>query len=255
MTPLRIVFIDIILDPSKPGRNGLSDLVWDMASNLRILGNDVHVIGPYTSDDYPDRNVTVHQFNVPSPGYQNIIGHFRMVLRAYTIASQINDIDIIHTPEYFSGAIISTLNNNIPLVFTEPGNIFERISRPQGNPYDWSTTQIYKICAKIISKKCAQLFATSETMVKWWNWTGIPLNKITLVPLGIQTSIFKKIPNARHDLGYFHNDPVVVYSSRFSPENGPEIVLRAFKIVIDSLPNAQLWMIGDWKFIKFLKSS
>ena len=37
--PLRVAFVDYVLEPDKPGRSGLSDVVWDMASELVNQGS------------------------------------------------------------------------------------------------------------------------------------------------------------------------------------------------------------------------
>lgn len=241
---LRIAFIDFVLDPSRPGRSGLSDLAWDTARSVKRLGNEVHIIGPYSVNSFPDPDVHVHRFTLPFPGYQNIFGHFRIVMRARQILHSLGRFDLIHTPEYFSGAILASLDPGTPLVFTEPGNIYERLSMPNGNPYDWSTTQVYKICARRIARRCAHLIATSDTMVKWWHWTGIPFNKITKIPLGVDTDLFKPIENAKQELGFPNSTPLVIYAARLSPENGPEISLRAFNLVHQHIPDAHLGIVG-----------
>ena len=40
---LRIAFVDYVLDPKYPGITGLSDVVWDMASELVNQGHEVHI--------------------------------------------------------------------------------------------------------------------------------------------------------------------------------------------------------------------
>ncbi len=51
---LRIGFVDYVLEPDKPGQTGLSDIVWDMASELVNQGHEPHVIASYHTDQYPD---------------------------------------------------------------------------------------------------------------------------------------------------------------------------------------------------------
>ena len=78
---MRIGFIDYVLDPARPGASGLSDVVWNMSRELAVLGDDVHIVAPYSVDPNPVPGITVHRFALPPIGYRNIIGHILIVLR------------------------------------------------------------------------------------------------------------------------------------------------------------------------------
>lgn len=86
---LRVAFIDYVLEPDKPGRSGLSDFVWDMASELVRQGHEVYIIASYHSDKYPDPNVKVHNFPTPPIGYRNIIGQLLIIKHAADIVRQL----------------------------------------------------------------------------------------------------------------------------------------------------------------------
>ena len=250
---MRIAFIDFILDPTKPGRTGLSDLVWDMAKRLVRLGDEVHVVGPYTVEQTPYGGVHVHRFPLPPVGYRNIVGHSLIILRAYDKLRQLGALDVIHCPEYHSAAIIASLQRRTPVIFTEPGNIYERVAH--GNPYDWVTTQVYKAAAQIAVRRCAHLIATSQWMKEWWHQTGMPLGRITLIPLGIDTTMFRPISGARKTLGLPSSMPVVLCATRLSRENAVDVVLRAAALLTAQLPDFQLHIVGDgpeWKALRGL---
>ncbi len=126
---MRIAFVDYVCDPAKPGLTGLSDLVWDMASRLARGGDEIHVVAPYTNDAAPDPAVHVHRFPIPAIGYRNIVGHLLIVYAAYRRLQQLGRVDVVHVPEYVSAAMLGTLIRDTPVVFTEPGNIYERAPR------------------------------------------------------------------------------------------------------------------------------
>ena len=240
---MRIAFVDYVCDPARPGATGLSDLVWDMASRLAHLGDDVHVIAPYSVDAFPSDLVQVHRFPLPPIGYRNIVGHALIVGAAYRKLLSLAKMDVVHVPEYLSAALLGTLLRDTPVVFTEPGNIYERVAR--GNPYDPVTTLAYKLAARRAAATCARLVATSEEMAKWWTWTGVSPDRIYRLPLGIDARVFQRVPDAKARLQPGSNSPIIVYAARLSRENGVEVALQAIARVQEQFGPVRLHVLGD----------
>src|SRR5207249_2789796 len=114
-----------------------------------------------------------------------------------------------------------------------------------GNPYDPYTTVVFKAAARVAARRCARLVATSAYMAERWHETGFSRDRITLVPLGIDTSLFRRVPDARSRLGLDAETPLVVYAARLSRENGVDVALQAFADVLDAIPAVQLHVLGD----------
>ncbi len=243
MTTVKIALIDYVCDPRKPAISGLSDEVWDIARQLKKLNHDVHIIAPYLSDNYPNVGIAVHRFPLPPIAYRNIVGHVWILLRAVRVLRKMQSVDVVHNPEYVSTAIVSLLCPSIPVVFTEPGNIYERIQN--GNGYDWITTQVYKLAAKISARRATYCIATSELMEWWWSRIGVKAGKIERIPLGVDVSLFQK-RRTSEPVETFENGKLhIVYVARLSPENGPDVTLKAFSHLLRREPDSVLHMIGD----------
>ncbi len=240
---MRIAFVDYVCDPARPGSTGLSDLVWDMAGRLADLGDDVHVIGPYSVATFPSDRVQVHRFRLPPIGYRNVVGHGLIVYAAYRQLRSLGTVDVVHVPEYVSASLLGSMLCNTPVIFTEPGNIFERVAR--GNPYDPMTTLAYKLAARRAARTCARLVATSQEMAKWWTWTGVSPERIYQLPLGIDTRAFRRVTNAKRLLRLPADPPVVVYAARLSRENGVDVALRAIALARRQLGPLQLHILGE----------
>ncbi|MGH2457892.1 MAG: glycosyltransferase [Chloroflexota bacterium] len=240
---MRVAFVDYVCDPARPGVTGLSDLVWDMASRLARRGDDVHVIAPYSVDRFPSDLVRVHRFPLPPIGYHNIVGHALIVGAAYRKLRSLARMDVVHVPEYVSAALLGTLLRETPVVFTEPGNIYERVAR--GNPYDPVTTLAFKLAARRAAATCARLIATSEEMATWWSWTGVSQDRICRVPLGIDTRLFRRVPDARARLGLAGDVPIILYAARLSRENGVDLALRAVARVRREYGPVQFHVLGE----------
>ncbi|HLQ35641.1 MAG TPA: glycosyltransferase family 4 protein [Chloroflexota bacterium] len=239
---MRIAFVDYVCHPDKPGTTGLSDVVWDMAGRLARLGDSVHVVAPYTVANMPDPAVHVHRFRLPPIGYRNIAGHVLIVLAAYRRLRSIGPVDVVHVPEYVSAPILAKLLRHTPVVFTEPGNIYERVAH--GNPYDPITTAAFKLAARRAAASCARLVATSDEMARWWQWTGFSSERVVRIPLGIDTRLFRHLGHAKALLNFEPRNHHLVYAARLSRENGADIALNALALLRRSGRRAKLHVLG-----------
>lgn len=241
--PLRVAFVDYVLEPDKPGRTGLSDIVWDMATELVNQGHEAHVIASYHTDQYPDSRVIVHNFPTPPIGYQNVVGHFLILREAAKIVQKLK-LDIIHTPEYVAPAVLISLGVKTPIVFTVPGNIFHRIK--YGSGYEWYYEQILKWAARVAAKKSAKVIAISQEMKRWWEWTGSAPENTPVIPYGVDQNRFYPIPDARKKLGLSENKLIFLYAGRFSPEKGLMDLIKAVSLLDKEIreKNMQLFLLG-----------
>ena len=192
---MRIVLFDYVFERDKPGISGLSDIVWNWAKHLVALGDEVHIVAPYPESAQPPKGAIVHRFPVPPIGYRNIVGHILIVLRGWLEIRRLGKVDIIHAPEYLSTGIFGLLSRDTPVILRVPGNIYERIAH--GNPFDWSATQVLKVAARLSARLCTRIIVTSEEMRQWWEKTGAPASRMVLIPTGVDTELFRPIPNAR----------------------------------------------------------
>jgi len=239
---LRIGLVDLVLEPDKPGISGLSDIVWDMAKSFVKLGHEVHVIGSYHSSQFPNYQVKVHNFQTPPIGYRNILGQFWILNRAARVIRNLN-LDILHSPDYVSTAFLTLLDFNFPIVLTVPGNIFERIQN--GNPFDKLTTQVLKAAARISARKCNKVIVTSEKMATWWSKTGVPNSKMVLIPYGIDTELFKPIPDVRQKLSISPHKKMLLFVGRMSPEKGVKFLIPAVSLLCNNWGDIELHLIGS----------
>ncbi len=236
-----IVFLDYILDLARPGASGLSDIVWDLATELDRRGVSVHVVAPYATHPRAGTGVTLHPFGLPPLGYRNIVGHALIALRA---ACSIPALDraIVHAPEYMSTAVASLFTRH-PVVLTVPGSIDQKISSGH-NPYDPSVTAALWVAARISAARCARVVATSREMEGWWRRTGVPQNRLIRIPLGTAGAVYQRTSGARERLGLDPDRRVILTVGRLNPENDFATVLRAFAALEPTL-RADLHIVGS----------
>jgi len=75
---------------------------------------------------------------------------------------------------------------------------------------------------------------------------GLGFKKVFVVPEGLNFTPLNEVPEKE---GY----PVVVYAGRLKKAKRPDHAIKAFKIVKEKFPNAELWVIGDGPFRKGLE--
>jgi len=243
-TPPRVFFVDYVLNLERPGASGLSDIVWDMATELVCQGGEAHVFGPYAQSPRPSSGVELHTFPIPPPGYRNVLGHIAMVLSALREIRRFGRPGIIHAPEYLSTGIIALLARDLPTVLTVPGSIYEKIATGN-NPYDATMTPVLRLAARLSARYCACVVATSAEMERWWRWTGTAPHRLERIPLGVDLSRFGRRPDARARLGISPDDTVLLGVGRLNRENGLTTLISALPGVVRRFPRLRLLIAGS----------
>jgi glycosyltransferase involved in cell wall biosynthesis len=242
---LRLGFVDYVVDPARPGRSGLSDVVWGMGAALARQGHEVYVAGSYSVDDYPDPGVQVLNLRLPAWSYRNFATQCWLVERAGAALRAVRPA-VVHAPEYISTAVLAGRRAMPPVILTVPGNIFHRLTVPAGHGYEWWYVWMLKGAARRSARHCAAVVAISREMRDWWIRTGSEPTRTPLIPIGADTSRFRPVPAARSRLGIPRDRPLFLYVGRFSQEKGIDILLRAVAAIGDTWrrTGAQLMLIG-----------
>jgi glycosyltransferase involved in cell wall biosynthesis len=89
-----------------------------------------------------------------------------------------------------------------------------------------------------------RFLAVSHAMARAWAAAGAPVDKITVVPNGVDTADFperspEQVAAARAELGIPAGTPVVLYYGRLSRSKGVVALLEAWQGVLDAMPAQQ----------------
>lgn len=240
---MKIVLFDYVFEPRRPGISGLSDLVWNWAKHLVLIGEQVHIVAPYPEGIRPPRGVTLHRFATPPIGYRNVIGHVLIAVRGWLEIRKLQGASLVHAPEYLSTGVFVLLARQLPVVLTVPGNVYERVAH--GNPFDWSMTLVLKAAARLSATRCARVIATSEDMKMWWLRTGALRERVVVIPCGVDTHEFGPVPGARKWLGIPEGRRVVLYVGRLSQEKGIGYLFEAIARLGRDFRDLELHLLGE----------
>jgi len=97
---------------------------------------------------------------------------------------------------------------------------------------------------RFLDRVSAHCQTTFEETVK----RGYPAERLCLLTCGFTDHPVELTPEERQRgralLGAKQDDFVLVYVARFWPEKAHDVLLRAFRIILDQQPNARLWLAG-----------
>jgi glycosyltransferase involved in cell wall biosynthesis len=68
---------------------------------------------------------------------------------------------------------------------------------------------------------------------------------MALIPHGVDTVQFRRLPHARRSLGIPDDRRLVLYVGRLSPEKGVQHLLEAIHLVSQTMPEVELHLVGD----------
>jgi glycosyltransferase involved in cell wall biosynthesis len=149
-----------------------------------------------------------------------------------------NKIDIIHTHNtqpFIDGVIGGMLSGGKPVVHTDHARIF-----PDKRRYMLAE----RLLSKFVYKVAAVSNKTSDDLVQY---IKIPRKKIVTITNGIIGSEYKvAVHRERQPFHYLKsNGPVIGTVGRLVKEKGLTYLLKAMKIVLQSMPQAHLIIVGD----------
>ena len=240
---MRIAFYDHSSFRNKPGQGGMSNTIWNLGNQLSKLGEDVTIFGSYKSNKYPYKNIKVIQIDSPDWMNRNIVFKSFILLKIWKQLT-IGNYDIVHLRDYYDSGVLSTLPLTPPIAITVPGNVYQR--EALGLKYfDPITKTIYKISARLTAKRCAHVIATSQEMRDWWIFIGVNPLRISTIPLGVDTNLFKPIQNAQNIIGFDREKFHLLYVGRLS-SNIKQIpfLLETTSILTKNISNVELHFVG-----------
>lgn len=237
--------IGFFSDSYKPYMSGVVKSIELFTSKLREKGHEVYIFAP----DYPDAEDNENIFRFKSiPALTN--RDFRIALPlSLNIVQEVKEIglDIIHSHSPFLMGWLAryvAYRLNIPLVFTYHTLYEEYVHyAPLGRKLARRLAIKY---SKDYCQSCDQIITPSrfvEEKLRSYNITT-PLKTIsTGIDMGPYQERNGLTIRERYDIE--DDEKVLLFVGRLGQEKNVSFLIKAFKIVNDSLPNTRLLIVGD----------
>ena len=235
-----------------------------LSMELTKRGHEVHVIIPKSAEGLKENEiingVVMHRFNynrrLPAISFlSQIIGSrrkFKEILREIK-PSLIN----FHHALPSIGIISIKLIKMIPKVYTFYGPWGEEYSiRNKPSLLSNLYTKIMLLFENYVLKRCKRFLVLSEFSRKQLNEIHrIPLERISVIRAGLDIDFFS--PGSKMDARRRLNIPekckVLLTVRRLDPRMGLDILLKAFKIVIEQIGEIRLIIVGSGPELMALK--
>jgi glycosyltransferase involved in cell wall biosynthesis len=192
----------------------------------------------------------VVNINIPTNHWylRNLIT-IMLLFRKYSRSISKMNLDIIHSSDYLSLAIIAQSTAAIPVI-TTPGSILER--KETFNPYSWYHTKTLEWAVRVLKEKPTYVLATSEYMAGWWTNMGFPQDRVrTLYLPVIATNSIISQPQAHVELKWDRNKKHLLSVAGLRPEMRIDLLLSLFnKIMLSGATDVHLHIVGTGELEK-----
>src|SRR3989338_8496515 len=162
--------------------------------------------------------------------------------------------DVIHANYWMAGLIGMALHfrYSIPLVYVyhSIGHVRLNVMRQYNQTADYVFYRQRLAAEKTIAHVATGIIATSpveKQIIK--QYFGVDGDKVTVIPIGVDRSVFKAIPTAqaRQQLQWDITSKIAVYVGRLEWRKGIGTLVQACASVVKTFPTAPLYIIGGAK--------
>lgn len=239
-----------------PANHGSAASIREMSEALVRLGHEIHVVTYPVSQDIPVSGVNIHRVNVPflrpggvriGPSLVKVVYDLFLVFELVRVIRH-HKIDIIHAHNYEAAIAgwIGKLLTRTPLIYNGVTTMKEELPtynflRPR--QLAQFLGQALDYC---VPRAAGRVTVVSDELGEYLAATGIPRQRITVVPAGVNLNMFEQADRAaireRHGL---QGVPLVMYTGALEEFQRIDYLLRALQWVVAGNPSVHLLLVGN----------
>lgn len=249
---MKILHVTNFFKPSWEA-GGVARVAYEISENLVKEGHEVTV---YTTDGFKSRlninkNRIVDVDGINTYYFRNLFNYFsrKNITIPYYLPfiakKEIKNFDIIHIHEHRTLLAIIVhyyaKKYNIPYVLQAHGSIPNTIGKQdQKRLFD-------ALCGKKILKDASKLIAVSNIEVDQYLQMNIPLEKVVVVPNGIDVGSFSSLPDKgtfrkKHSINEKH---MILFLGRLHERKGIDFLIKSFAELLTEINNVVLVLAGS----------
>lgn len=255
----------LILTPFFPPHiGGVETVAYKKAIKFSELGHNVVVITSKCigekRDYYKISNISIHRFKaftLPELKTLPQISNVGFMIKAFFKLPEIikkYKIQIIYGethvfPLTFLSYFLNIIVFKRPMVISVQGRFNIGLWAPLENIFD-------KIITKHFYYKIDKIICSSTSLRNRLLKLKIKKEKLTVIPNGVDTNLFKKIPNANYFDKYLTKitHKKVLFVGRLDIQKGVEYLIKAIPIVIKNYSEVHFFILGNGYLEEKLKS-
>lgn len=245
--------------PGSGDGGGMNVYVFQLASALARLGNDVNIYTRATSQDDPARieiepGLRVH--NVPAGPlaaldkdelFEYVDEFTENVIARIQIDRSLKP-DVVHSNYWISGLVGHKLKHfyQVPMITTF--HTIEAIKAIGRTVPDDRVSEAFRMDAEDQIAGCSDFVLAScdQEALDIQRYLGLAPERIAVVPLGVEHAYFAPgdMAMARSAMELPQNDPISLYVGRIQPLKGLATAFEAFSCTLGDFPNSRFVVVG-----------
>jgi 1,2-diacylglycerol 3-alpha-glucosyltransferase len=245
--------IGIFTDTYYPQINGVVTSIRTLERELNKLGHKVYI---FTTSNPNSKRALPRVFRLPSMPFIFLPSHRIGVLyspKAVRVVKQIH-LDIIHTQTEFSLGLFGKMISKqlgIPLVHTYHTMYEDYVHYISKGKLTDFTPKMARSLSRLFCNRCNTIIAPTNKVKELLQEYGVR-KPIEVIPTGINLEPFRKENYAKEDIiklrkqfGIKESDRVVLFIGRVAKEKSIDVVIREMPSLLQKLPNAKFFIVGD----------
>jgi len=148
--------------------------------------------------------------------------------------------DVVHGHYLTSYGVYTALSSFHPVINSSSGSDVLLSASPN--------SLLYKIILKTVLKNSDVIIAVSRGIEKMLTHFGYPTEKIVVIPVGVDTNLFRKQPSKSRDLLQLlrinKNDKIIISVRSFAPIYNVECLIQALPLILKKIPNVKVILLG-----------
>ncbi len=237
-------------NPFKAEPSGTLAYIAGLAVSLGKKGMDVTLISTEIEDEEL-KNYNIKCIPLKMRKATSIIFLLKLFVKTPFLKPSKNSIIHAHRPDFMLPFIL--FRRRYPKVCTLHG-IPDIGIKTRKNILIWG---IYTSIEKWSLNRIDKLIAVNQSTKDYYSKKGGDLgDRIVVIPVGVDTSIFKPLDRKkmRRKYSFSQDEVIILYIGRFSIEKDLDLLLQAFKSLKSEMPRARLVLVGEGPEEKRLKN-
>jgi glycosyltransferase involved in cell wall biosynthesis len=113
--------------------------------------------------------------------------------------------------------------------------------------------QYLRICSRIAVRSDILIAPFEVTRRDLISTLGVNPNKIRIISYGVNTNRFRPLKLSNNMLKKKEGKKIVLFVGGFSTAKGTDVLMEAFKTVVEKFSKVELWICGKWFFFDGIK--
>lgn len=240
-----------------PANRGTPIRIRQMGEALHALGYDVHVITYHLGQELSLPGMTIHR-TAPLKGYAELgagptwtklmVLDPRLIRRTMEVVRRHN-IRIVHA-HHFEGALCAlaarALSGRFKIIYDAHTTLRDELMSYRGFK---GPRILKKLACDVLDgglpRWCDHVVTVSERLRQSILRDGVAADRISVIPMAINREEFEPVDQAaaRRRIG-IEGRQLLVYAGNLAPFQGVDQLLRAWRMVAPTLPEARLLIVG-----------